>query len=492
MKIKTVGVLAAAGMMLSSLTVWSLTSPRPKPIATDDPTLIAEREPTQGFEGAQFSAGTSLLMDGRLGHAELLAGRDNESFLLVGVRAQQDAAAPASRPLNLSIVIDRSGSMKGRRLSNAISAATGMLRRLRDGDVVSLVSYNTSTEILAQPTTIDSGSRERVIASLDRLTAQGDTCISCGLDAGIELLRQRSGMVDRVLLLSDGEATAGVRDVEGFRQIANSVRRMGAAISSIGVDVDYNERVMAALAQESNGRHHFVENAADLPRIFDAELESLVRTVARGAELEVRLAPGIELEQVLDRTFQRDADRVRVPLGDFAAGEEKTMLMRVRIPRGAAGQRPVADVKLAWDDLGKGGKNDCNGSLSLLLTDDAGRISPLDPLVSGRLNRSQTAAALTEANQLFAGGQVEEARRRISRKLDDLRADKRAAVASAPAGRAPQLEADFARQEAALGSAQGGFAAPPSSEPAPAKPAESRKGKAQVRANQKSAVDLAF
>jgi len=285
-----------------------------------------------------------------------------------------------------------------------------------------------------------------------------------------------------------------VRDVEGFRKIAGSVRRMGAAISSIGVDVDYNERVLAALAQESNGRHHFVENGADLPRIFDDELQSLVRTVARGAELEVRLAPGIEVEQVLDRTFQRDADRVRVPLGDFAAGEEKTMLMRVRIPRGAAGQRPVADVRLAWDDLGKGGKNDCNGSLALLLTDDAGRISPLDPLVSGRLNRSQTAATLTEANRLFAEGQADEARRRISRKLDDLRADKRAAVASAPASRASSLEADFARQEAALGSAQGGFSEPPPpvAGAAPAKPAETRKGKAQVRQNQKSAVDLAF
>src|SRR6185436_18457787 len=99
-----------------------------------------------------------------------------------------------------------------------------------------------------------------------------------------------------------------------------------------------------------------------------------------------------------DRTCQRDGDRVRVSLGDFAAGEEKTMLMRVRIPRGAAGKRPVADVRLSWDDLGKGKKNDCNGSLALLLTDDAGRISPLDPLVTARLNRSQTAARLTEAN----------------------------------------------------------------------------------------------
>lgn len=498
MKVRTLGLLAAAGMMLSSVTVWSVTGPKraPGPVATSDPSVIARPDPNDGFDGAQFSAGTSLKVEGRLGRAQLLAGRDNENFLFVDVQAERDAVGATSRPLNLAIVVDRSGSMKGKRLANAISAASGMIRRLRDGDVVSVVAYDTATEILSPPTTIDSTSRERVITSLDRLTARGDTCISCGIDAGIDLIRQRSGMVDRILLLSDGEATSGVRDLDGFRRIASSVRRLGAAISSIGVDVDYNERVMAALAQESNGRHYFVENAAGLPRIFDEELDSLVRTVAKNATLEMKLAPGIEVEQVFDRSFQKDGDKLVVPLGDFAAGEQKSLLARVRIPRGAAGQRPVADVRVGWDDLGQAGKNECSGSLSALLTNDADKLSPLDPLVIGRLNRSQTAAALTDANQLFAAGQVDEARDRLARKLDEVKAEKKAAVAAAPSGRASEVERDFARQEAALDDAAGGFAQAPNSPPvagaAPAKPAESHKGKAQVRANQKSAVDLAF
>jgi Ca-activated chloride channel homolog len=495
MKIKTVGLLASLGMMLTSVTVWSLTNPRTTPAREEREALVLPQPPandTAGFRGAEFTTGKTLMLEGRLGHARLLSDRDNENLLFLNVTAGSDTGT-TSRPLNLAIVIDRSGSMKGKRLSNAVAAARGMVERLREGDVVSVVTYNTATQIVVPPTAVSS-SRENLVRSLESITAQGDTCISCGLDAGMELLRQHQGMVDRLLLLSDGEATAGVRDVEGFRRLAGSARRMGAAISSIGVDVDYNEQIMAAVAQESNGRHYFVENAAGLPRIFDDELDSLVKTLGRGAELSVALAPGVEVEQVLDRTFRREGDRLIVPLGDFAAGEQKTLLARLKIPRGAAGERAVADVRLTYEDLITRARGECAGKLAALLTTDAGAISPLDPVVAARMNRSETASVLTDANKLLADGQVDEARRRLTKKLDELKVQRQTALRTAPSGRAREVEADFAQQEEALGSANDGFSEAPSAPaaagaPAPAPP---RKAKAQVRANQKRAVDLAF
>jgi Ca-activated chloride channel family protein len=500
MKVKTVALLAALGMMLTSFTVWSVTDPRSElteiePDEPGPPVIATGTGDDDSSSLAQFTAGQTLMLEGRLGHARLLADRENESFLFVNVSAEQAAAAAASRPLNLAVVLDRSGSMKGQALENARAAASGMVQRLREGDVVSVVAYNSTTQIVVPPTTIDISSRERVITALSGITAQGDTCISCGIDAGVELLRQRSGMVDRLLLLSDGEATTGVRDVEGFRRIAAGVRRFGAAISSIGVDVDYNERIMAAVAQESNGRHYFVERPAELQRIFDDELASLVKTIGKGAELAVDLGPGVEVEQVLDRTFRREGNRLIVPLGDFAAGEQKTLLAKLRIPRGASGVRPVAGVKLSYDDLQNSRRGECEGKLSVALTSDANQISPLDPLVLARVQRSETASVLTEANELFARGDVEQARNRLSKKLDDLRVGRTAAVQAAPKSRAGEVDRDFERQEAALGAASGGFAepaSPPAAGAAPARPAESRKGKAQVRSNQKEAVDLAF
>ncbi len=489
MKVRSVGILAAAGMMLTSLTVWSLTpkgasvKPEPTTLAT-----IAGPGPLV-VDHARFTAGRTLMMEGRLGNARLAANQDNQTFISVSVKAAADSAATTPSPLELAIVIDRSGSMKGKRLQNAVAAAQGMIRRLRDGDVVSVIAYNTTTETLVPSTTIDASSRERAIAAVSGLDARGDTCISCGIDAGMDMLKRRSGMVERMLLLSDGEATAGVRNVAGFRRIASTVRSLGAAISTIGVDVDYNERVMTALAQESNGAHYFVENPSGLPRVFDQELSSLVHTVAKDTNLTLSLAPGVEVEQVFDRSFRRDGNRVVVPMGSFAAGDTKTLLVRVHVPRGAAGERAIADVTLDYDDLDARAPGSCHGSLATLLVDDPSQASPMDPLVQGRFERSETASTLREANQLFASGNAEEAKRKLAKRLDAVRHHRAVAEKAAPKPRKKEVAADFERQAAVLGQAEHGFAAPAAAA-APA-PAKSRAGKAQVRQNAADAFDLA-
>jgi Ca-activated chloride channel family protein len=133
--------------------------------------------------------------------------------------------------------------------------------------------------------------------------------------------------------------------------------------------------------------------------------------------------------------------------------------------------------------------------LSVDVTRDADELVPLDALVAARLQRTETARTLTEANQLFASGRGAVAQQRLSRKLDALKQERRAALSAAPAARAKELESDFDRQERALGAAAEGFAEPPpgaAASAAPAKPQELRKGKEQVRSNQKTAVDLSF
>jgi Ca-activated chloride channel family protein len=358
--------------------------------------------------------------------------------------------------------------------------------------VVSVVTYNQNAETVVAPTTVDSFGRDRVMAALSRISAQGDTCISCGIDEGMAQLRQRSGMVDRILLLSDGQATTGVRDPEGFRAIGSRIRSMGASISSVGVDVEYNERVMNTLAIESNGRHYFVEHASDLPRVFDEELDTLVKSVAKNTEVSVELAPGVEVERVFDRTFRREGRRLIVPMGGFSAAEEKTLLVSLRVPRGATGERPIADVHMTYDDLTAGGvlgaPGDCRGKLSALLVGDENDASELDSIVSARMLRSQTAAALTEANDLFTQGRSREARDKLATRLDSLKKQRRETLARAPAPARAKVAADLDRQSAALGEANAGFATPP----AASSPAEARKGQAQVRKNSVKALDMAF
>lgn len=499
MKLTTFLTLAVTTTVATGAAVWvSIDPAKTARAAGDAPAAASAADPAQPQTpqpGAQlptvdrshFTAGKTLMMSGRLGHAILPADTDTETFLFVDVSA--DAGRTAARvPLNLAIVVDKSGSMQGKRLVNAMAATRDAISRLRDGDIVSLVTYDTRAEVLVSPTVIDSTSRRRILDRLARPRAGGDTCISCGVDAGMRMLGQRPGMVSRILLLSDGLATAGIRDLAGFKRQAEDCRRMGASITTIGVDVDYDERVMATIARDSNGGHYFVERPDALAAIFDREMSSLTRTVANQAELVVDLAPGVFADHVFDRVTVASGTQTIIPLGSFAAGEHKTALVRLRVPRGAAGERPVAAVRLRYDDLVDQKPGQCEGSLAAFATSDSSKVTPLDGVVSARVSSSETAEALETANDLFRRGRSVDANNVLRARAESVRKEAWKAKKDAPADEAAAIDSSFGRQQKVLDTATKGFA--PASPAAAAPKPDSHAGKANVRNAQADAFDL--
>ena len=467
MKLVTIVTLGAAGLCAATAGVWFAVNPA-RPAAAAAPVVptapIAERTPPAPppapVDHSHFRTGDTLVVEGRVGHQVLPAAADSETFVYVDVTAA-DVAAARPAPLDLAIVIDRSGSMKGKRLANAMAATRTAIERLRDGDTVSIVTYDTEATVALAPTRIDATSRARVLRDLPRPRAGGDTCISCGLDAAMHQLGYRPGSVGRILLLSDGLATDGVRDVDGFRHIADDVRRLGASITTIGVDVGYDERVMAALARTSNGDHFFVPDATALPAIFDRAMATLTRAVADRAELIVDLAPGVTVDEVYDRVATTGSAQVVVPLGLFAAGEHKTALMRVHVPRGATGERAIAGVRVAFDDLTGDRRGHAEGALAVRASDDTTEAAPMDGLVSARVSASASAAALEAANELAREGRAADASALIAR--ENARVAQAHEVARRNAAPAQQLaiDATFAVQKKALAGADEGFRPPP-------------------------------
>ncbi|MEO8706388.1 MAG: VWA domain-containing protein [Kofleriaceae bacterium] len=487
MNAKTLMLLSATGMIATGAVVWTTTTPAhgsapagPAVAVSDLPKLPIAPPP----DHSHFQAGKTLMVEGRLGHAVLPSNTENETFLYVDVTGA-NVVAKNPAPLALSIVIDRSGSMAGKRLVNALAAARTAIERLRDGDVVNVVTFDTKTDVVVQPTAVSAESRPRMIKALASIRVGGDTCISCGVDTAMNLLGQRDGMVNRILVLSDGQPTAGVRDVEGFRQIAENCRRMGAAVTTIGVDVAYDEKIMSALARSSNGHHFFVADPTGLPSIFDKEMASLTKTVANRAELIVDLAPGVFADHVFDRVTTGDGSQLTVPLGSFSAGDRKTLLVRLRVPRGADGERPIASVRLHYDDLADATKpGNCEGKLAARLSSDATALTTLDPFVSARVSATETAETLEEANGLFRAGRAADARGLIERQQVRLKRSRDAAKAAAPSWQRREVSAKFDANNDRLSGAGSGFNTSPAAAPPAADPA----GQAQVRKNQEDAV----
>ena len=162
-------------------------------------------------------------------------------------------------------------------------------------------------------------------------------------------------------------------------------------------------------------------------------------------------------------------------------------------------------------DLAAGSDSRCAGKLALEVGDGTGA-GDLDPVVSGRVRRSETVTTLNEANGLFAQGRVVEAKRKLEQQEKTLRTAADDARKGAPAARAKEVDADFQNQIAAIGGANSGFASPapdfappaegnsnssPFASPpppvaAPAAPQATRAGKSAVKLNQQRAVELAF
>src|SRR5262245_12491918 len=121
MKLRTLMLISATGMIATGGVVWTATAPGS---ATEVVHRIANAEdvapkterpaaPPVRVDRSHFQSGKTLMVEGRLGHAVLPANLDSETYLFVDVSGA-DAVAKTPAPLDLSIVIDRSGSMAGK------------------------------------------------------------------------------------------------------------------------------------------------------------------------------------------------------------------------------------------------------------------------------------------------------------------------------------------------------------------------------------------
>ena len=456
MKIRTVALLSSAGMLLSSAVGWSF-GPPPALSAVLQPSVPEQRTgDVVADDGtlASFETGTTLRLAGRIGHARLAPGSSGNTFVLVEVKTGEAEGVTAPAPSHLALVIDRSGSMRGERLRNAIAGASAAVDHLGEGDVVSVIAFDSRPTRVVPATTIDSRNREQIKAAIRGITVGGETCISCGIDDGISELQGTTGKVERMIVLSDGEATAGVRDLVGFRSLAGHAREKGVSVTTIGVGTSYNQKILGAIAQEAGGGHYFIEDAASMERAFQSEADSLRATVATGTEASIELAAGVELVRVFDRPFQKQGNRVVVPLGSFTKGDTQTVLIEVRVPTGAPGSAKVASVELGYRDLV--GSRDAKSRGTLAVEVGAGE-SELDPIVSGRVQRSQTAAAVLGANDLFQQGKFEEAQQKLQVAQQALSTASAKAKKSPPSGRAAALDKDFEGQAGVLSRASSGL-----------------------------------
>ncbi len=281
------------------------------------------------------------------------ADAPHRAVLKVTLDAPQALSNAEQRPpVNLSIVLDRSGSMTGGKLENAKQAAVAALRRLSPRDYFSLVVYDDNVETLipAQQAVQTEWMEQRIYS----LRSGGGTALFGGVSQGAAEVRKHldSGLINRIILLSDGQANVGPSQPADLGRMGVALSKEGIAVTTVGVGNDYNENLMTQLAQRSDGNTYFVETPDDLPRIFAAELGDVLSVVAQKVILTIECPEGTRPVRIIGRDGHVREREVRIQLNQLYGGQEKFALIEVEVPAGRENdRREIAQARVEYDSL---------------------------------------------------------------------------------------------------------------------------------------------
>ncbi|WNG22876.1 VWA domain-containing protein [Cystobacter fuscus] len=292
-----------------------------------------------------------LTLEGKLSGAYVHTG-PGEAHALFTVRAN---TPPTQRrmPVNLALVIDRSGSMRGQKLADARRAARMLVERLEPGDRLALVHYGSDVRVYPSEE-VTPRSRERMISFVDSIEDEGATNLSGGLEAGAEALRPhvKDYRVSRIILLSDGEPTEGIVDEAHLGRLAADYQREGIAVSGLGVGEQFNERLMRGLAEQGGGFYGYLQDSERLAEILGRELEQATGTLARGVRLRLELPEGVTSAEALGVAAVPEAGALSIPLYDLSGGQEVRVVVKLTLALAAPSpERPLVSARLDYNDL---------------------------------------------------------------------------------------------------------------------------------------------
>jgi Ca-activated chloride channel family protein len=329
----------------------------------------------------------------------------SDTHIAVTVRAPELAEARERPPVNLSIVIDRSGSMEGKPLADAKAAARHLVELLGPRDRIAIITYSTGAELIVPMQMASASSRAHALQMIDAIDSSGGTNISQGLMVGSEALAASGDGLRRLVLISDGQANEGLVGAHRLAELAATSAAGGTAITSVGVGLDFDERTMSAIAIAGRGRYYFVEDTARIASLFERELADLGLTVASDAELLVTPAPGVEVIDAFGYHPRRDRASVIVPIADLRSGEVRKVVLRVRVTTAGAGRMDLASLQLSWRPRDQGRVVAGTTDVAVAITDDAGAVlAHRDREIVRQVEEIQTAQAVDEAADAYERG----------------------------------------------------------------------------------------
>ncbi len=398
---------------------------------------------------ARLIAGETLQLKLQTDHALVLKGSPQDVVVKIDLSALDQKNRHKRTPLNLAVVLDRSGSMSGAKIERARQAAMGIVDQLGPDDFFSFISYSDRAEVLVPAQHLED--KDDVKRRISHVRPSGSTALYDGVDVGAAQVQRHlsSKMINRVILLSDGLANVGPSSTADLRRLGGKLSERGISVTTIGVGDDYNEDLMAGLAEASDANYYYVKDTEKLPEIFAKELGELQTVAARSVRIEIICPDGVRPLGLIGRPEKVDGQKIFVQLSQFTPAQNRCLLLRCRVK---AVQPEIARVKVSYTD-------ELNGGVDALLSEVAKIEFTDDPKLAARSEKveitSQTqlllaAVAKDEALMDADNGHYQQAAQKLNSQADVL--DKQ--YPDAPAAMQSQIRVEVENLRARAGELQ--------------------------------------
>jgi len=312
--------------------------------------IFAHRAPENPVSRGPVTVSTDLVQE------KVLKGSDGR--VAVSLQFMADRLPPsqeqAASHADLVVVLDRSGSMQGRKIDDARQAVLQLMDRLSDDDRLALITYSDGVETVSPLVSMGDSRRRQLGAAVRRITAGGGTNLGGGLQRGIHTLMHTvaDGRQRRILLISDGRANQGVTDPDALGKMAAAALEQNFSVSTVGVGYDFNELLMTAIADHGAGSYHYLENPKAFARVFESEFQATRNIAASGIEIRVPLKKGARLVSAGGYPIAMRNGNAVIHPGDLLSGQQRKIFLTYQVPTDSEQSFELGEIEVRYSHNG--------------------------------------------------------------------------------------------------------------------------------------------
>jgi Ca-activated chloride channel family protein len=272
-------------------------------------------------------------------------------------------------PVNISLVLDKSGSMEGNKIQQLKEASKAAVDILNAKDSLSLVTYDDKAQVIFPSGNLKN--KNQYISAINEIKADGSTALYDGVVNGADEVKKslQKDKVNRIILISDGMANVGPSSPEELAKLGSSLREKNISVSTVGLGLDYNEDLMNQLAQKSDGNHVFVENADQLTAIFKKEFGDLLSVAAQDVTVKINCSDEVRPVRVLGREADIKGQEIKLNLNQIYSNQEKYVIVEVEVPAKPSGKElKIAEVKVNYFNMQSKSQETLSENISIAYT----------------------------------------------------------------------------------------------------------------------------